>query len=123
MHQKLKQDMRAANINVSEGDILAIEDMQAARDFLYFKGIDLGEHFEQYDVNPAKVNEQNQELLFAPTDDSTQAVESPVEETPQPVDDSEGLDMIDDQDSSPMLDDQDSSPVEETPQAVESEGE
>lgn len=50
MHLKLKQDMQAAGINVSEGDTLQQNELQAARDFLYFRGINIGEHFENYEA-------------------------------------------------------------------------
>lgn len=49
MYAKLKQDMRAANIQVSEGDNLCPSDMQLARDFLYFNGINIGEEFHRYE--------------------------------------------------------------------------
>lgn len=50
MHLKLKQDMQAAGVNVSEGDTLQQSELQAARDFLYFRGINIGEHFENYEA-------------------------------------------------------------------------
>jgi hypothetical protein len=49
MYAKLKQDMRAANVPVSDGDELATSDMQPARDFLYFNGINIGEEFHRYE--------------------------------------------------------------------------
>jgi hypothetical protein len=49
MYAKLKQDMRNANIQVSDGDDLRPSDMQLARDFLYFNGINIGEEFHRYE--------------------------------------------------------------------------
>lgn len=49
MYAKLKQDMRSAGVAVSEGDDLATSDLQLARDFLYFNGINIGEEFHRYE--------------------------------------------------------------------------
>ena len=49
MHKNLKSAMRAANYPVSEGDELVQEDLQSARDFLYFSGVNIGENFEKYE--------------------------------------------------------------------------
>lgn len=49
MYAKLKQDMRSANVPVSDGDDLVNSDMQLVRDFLYFKGINIGEEFHRYE--------------------------------------------------------------------------
>jgi hypothetical protein len=64
MNSKLKQAMRDAGICVSDGDTLAQSDLQLARDFLYFRGIELHEHFERYetmfgDAEPAPQPDQN----------------------------------------------------------------
>ena len=49
MHKSLKSAMRAANYPVSEGDELVQEDLQSARDFLYFSGVNIGENFDKYE--------------------------------------------------------------------------
>lgn len=49
MYAKLKQDMRSANVPVSDGDDLVNSDMQLVRDFLYFNGINIGEEFHRYE--------------------------------------------------------------------------
>lgn len=48
MYAQLKQDMRDAGISVTEGDDLSAQDMQKARDFLFFRGINIGENFHTY---------------------------------------------------------------------------
>lgn len=58
MYSRLKQDMRDAGISVSEGDDLVATDLQPARDFLFFRGINIGENFHLYEeaigaVDPA----------------------------------------------------------------------
>lgn len=49
MYANLKRDMREAGISVSEGDELAGTDLQLVRDFLFFRGVNLGEDFHRYD--------------------------------------------------------------------------
>lgn len=49
MYEKLKQDMRDAGIDVTDGDALDHTDLQKVRDFLYFRGINIGEHFDRYE--------------------------------------------------------------------------
>ena len=49
MYEQLKQDMRDAGIDITEGPDLDASDMQKVRDFLYFRGINIGEHFERYE--------------------------------------------------------------------------
>lgn len=72
MNAKLKQDMRKAGINVSEGDTLAQEDLQSARDFLYFRGIDIGEHFERYEDPGVEASSQEQEEPVNPVQEPNQ---------------------------------------------------
>lgn len=91
MNAKLKQDMRKAGINVSEGDTLAQEDLQSARDFLYFRGIDIGEHFERYEDPSVEASSQEQEEPVNPvqepnqgeTEEEVEAEEEQEEEMPE----------------------------------------
>jgi hypothetical protein len=50
MSQILKQAMRDAGVLVSEGADLEVNDYQSARDFLFFRGINIGEDFYKYDA-------------------------------------------------------------------------
>jgi hypothetical protein len=79
----LKQAMTAAGILVSEGEELLHTDLQKARDFLYFQGINIGEEFHRFEeylagefspaVAPADVT-TSAVVVTAPTEDSTVTV-------------------------------------------------
>lgn len=49
MYDKLKQDMRDAGVEITDGPDLDASDMQKVRDFLYFRGINIGEQFDRYE--------------------------------------------------------------------------
>ncbi len=69
MYEKLKADMRAVGIAVSEGAELLVHEMQAARDFMYFHvGLPLETEFHRYEH--ALAAKLGLEAPEASTDDS-----------------------------------------------------
>jgi hypothetical protein len=72
MYSKLKADMRNAGISVSEGDEINNTDMQLIRDFLFFKGVNIGEDFHRYEEavygNVDKVSADTTEIDNEPED-------------------------------------------------------